>query len=96
LNVKLTIAEQEMNKKDKVIDDLLVQAEQVQGRRKGDVKVSSHLEINLKRRVRQQQTQINNLKDENDGLKKNIKITRQAELEVEIKLYGAECVRLRR
>ena len=29
-------------------------------------------------------------------MKKNIKVTRQAELEVEIKLYGAECVRLRR
>lgn len=53
LTTKLSIAEHEMNKKDKVIDDLLVQAEQIQGRRKGDIKVNSHLEINLKRKVRQ-------------------------------------------
>ena len=51
--------------------------------------------MNLKRKIRDLNQE--NLKkgEEIEALRKNIRSTRQAEIEVEIKLYIEECARLR-
>jgi hypothetical protein len=98
------MAEHELGKKDRLIDDLLMQQENFQGPqgtklaggRKGQIKMQSHLEINLKRQVKDLQSEVGLRKDEIEGLKRNIRATRQGELEIEVKMYGEECVRLRR
>ena len=98
------MAEHELGKKDRLIDDLLMQQENYQGPqmaklaggRKGQMKIQSHLEINLKRQVKDLQSEVGLRKDEIEGLKRNIRATRQGELEIEVKMYGEECVRLRR
>jgi chromosome segregation ATPase len=59
------------------------------------VKNETHLVINLKRKVRDLQTESQKRLEEIEGLKRNIRSTRQQEIEVEIKLYMEECVRLR-
>jgi len=61
----------------------------------GSVKSDTHLVINLKRKVRDLQTENTKRVDEIENLKRNIKGTRQSELEIEVKLYMEECVRLR-
>ena len=61
----------------------------------GSIKGDTHLVINLKRKVRDLQTECGKKLDEIENLKRNIKITRQSELEIEVKLYMEECVRLR-
>jgi len=96
------MAEHELGKKDRLIDDLLLQSENLQGvgkmagKRTGQMKIESHLEINLKRKVRGLTNELIVKTDEIEALKRNIRTTRQGELEVEIKLYGEECIRLRR
>jgi len=95
------MAEHELGKKDRLIDDLLMQqkttkAQSLLGARKGQIKIASHLEINLKRQVKDLQSEVGLRKDEIEGLKRNIRATRQGELEIEVKMYGEECVRLRR
>ena len=64
--------------------------------RKSSIKIESHLEINLKRKVRDLKNDLELKCDEVEALKRNIRATRQNELEVEVRLYGEECVRLRR
>jgi hypothetical protein len=54
-----------------------------------------HLVVNLKRRVREQQLELQTRRDEVELLKRNLKNTRTHEFEVEIKSYMDECVRLR-
>ena len=61
----------------------------------GSLKSDTHLVINLKRKVRDLQTENQKKLDEIESLKRNIRSTRQQELEVEVKLYMEECVRLR-
>lgn len=51
--------------------------------------------INLKRRIRDQQLEIQRRNDEVELLKRNIKNTKTHEQELEIKTYMDECVRLR-
>ncbi len=52
--------------------------------------------INLKRKVRDQQLELNTRRDEVELLKRNIKNTRTHETEIEIKMYMDECIRLRK
>lgn len=61
----------------------------------GALKTDTHLVINLKRKVRDLQTENSRRLEEIEGLKRNIKNTRQHEVEVEIKVYMEECARLR-
>jgi hypothetical protein len=103
LKTRLFFVESELGKKDKVIDDLLVQQENNFGLPKakltigklGGIKAETHLVINLKRKIRD----INNEKllfiAEIDSLKRNIRSSRLSELEVENKCYMDECARLR-
>ena len=105
LRTKLQIVEVELLRKDKVIDDLIVQQEQAfgmppgsqkfTGARAGHLKTDTHLVINLKRKVRDLQTENGKRLDEIEALKRNIRNTRQQEIEVEVKLYMEECARLR-
>ena len=93
------MAEHELGKKDRLIDDLMLQTENVSnkmGLRKTLGKHESHLEINLKRKVRDLQNEVGLRKEEVEALKRNIRATRQSELEIEVRLYGEERVRLRR
>ena len=59
------------------------------------LKLESHLSLNLKRKIRDMQTEITSKQDEVDALKRNIKNTKIAEIEVEMKMYMDECTRLR-
>ena len=52
--------------------------------------------INLKRKVRDQQLELNTRRDEVELLKRNIKNTRTHETEIEIKMYMDECIILRK
>jgi len=75
------MADNEIGKKDRLIDDLILQQEHLQGLskmplRKGSIKFESHLEINLKRKVRDLQNELQLSKDEAESLKRNIRATR--------------------
>jgi len=59
------------------------------------MKFDSHLTLNLKRKIKELQSEIAVKDEENDKLKKNIKNTKIAEMEVEMKMYMDECTRLR-
>lgn len=59
------------------------------------VKLEGHLALNLKRKVREMQISLAQRVDEIELLKRNIKSTKTAEVEIELKVYADECVRLR-
>ena len=95
LRTKMQILEVELQRKDKVIDDLIVQQEINYGlphqgpkfannRVGGALKQETHLVINLKRKVRDLQNELNHKGDEVEALKRNIRSTRQQEIEVEV------------
>ena len=51
--------------------------------------------INLKRKIKEAQSENQRRLDEIEALKRNIRSTRQQEIEIEVKLYMEECARLR-
>ncbi len=51
--------------------------------------------MNLKRKVRDLNMEVQKKVDEIEALKRNIRSTRLQEIEVEVKLYMDECARLR-
>ena len=51
--------------------------------------------MNLKRKIRDLNSEAAKRFEEAEGLRKNIRSTRQQELEVEIQMYIEECTRLR-
>lgn len=103
LKTRLLFVENEIAKKDKMIDDLLVQQEnnfavpkpKLSAIRVGGIKTETHLVINLKRKIRDINNEKQNLSAEIDALKRNIRSTKLSELEVENKMYVDECARLR-
>ena len=58
-------------------------------------KFESHLTQNLKRRIKEMQVIIATKSQELDTLRRNIKTTKQNEMEVELRSYMEECTRLR-
>lgn len=58
-------------------------------------KLESHLTMNLKRKIKDLQLQLQLKNDENESLKHNIKSTKITEIEIEMKMYIDECTRLR-
>jgi hypothetical protein len=58
-------------------------------------KFESHLTQNLKRRIKEMQIVIATKSQELDNLKRNIKTTKQNEMEIELRTYMEECTRLR-
>jgi chromosome segregation ATPase len=57
--------------------------------------LESHLTNNLKRKIRELQGDVSTKSNEIEALKRHIKSTKFAEIEVEMKLYMDECARLR-
>ncbi len=51
--------------------------------------------MNLKKKIRELQTNLSSKQEELEQVKKNIKSTKLAEVEVEMKNYVDECTRLR-
>lgn len=92
------MAENELTRKDKTIDDLLQLQQEVQqnGTRQIRGKIDAHhLVVNLKRKVRDQQMELAQKREEVELLKRNLKNTKTHETEIEIKMYMDECLRLR-
>lgn len=56
---------------------------------------ASSLSINLKRKLRDVQSELSAMAEENEKLKRNIRSTRMSEQDLEIKTYADECIRLR-
>lgn len=89
-----------MKKKDKDIELLAYKIQQMQsgfGGGGAGVKsgVETHLVANLKKGNRELRNELNNARAEVEKIKKDIKRTRFAELEVELAQYIEECNRLR-
>ena len=57
--------------------------------------MESHLTNNLKRKIRELQSDVSTKSNEVEALKRHMKSTKFAEIEVEMKLYMDECARLR-
>ena len=116
LRTKIHILESELSKKEKLVDDLLLQQDtssyqmaaannvgsvkNVGGINSGagnaqKLKLESHLAANLKRKIRELQTEVTSKTNEVEALKRHIKSTKIAEIEIEMKLYIDECTRLR-
>lgn len=103
LKTRLLFVESEQAKKDKVIENLIVQQEnnfgmpkaKYSGIRPGGIKNETHLVINLKRKIRDINNEKLLMQSEIESLKRNIRSSKLSELEVENKLYLDECSRLR-
>lgn len=101
LRTRLHMFEVELQRKDRIIDEMvaaqeanfaLPNAKRAAPASKGE---QAHLVINLKRKIKEMLSQQNLLQDEIERHKRNIKVTRLAEIEAEIKVYMQECARLR-
>lgn len=106
LKTKVHILEGEIQKKEKFIDEIIQQQDSYQiGGVGGPVVVannkstqprnSTHLTLNLKRKIRELQSEVATKQDEIELLKKNVRTTRLTEMEVENKMFMDECTRLR-
>ncbi len=102
LKTRLHIMEGELQKKEKLVDDLLMQQDSFQvgapissKSAYSKLKLDSHLSLNLKRKIRDLQNEIAEKSNETETLKRNIKNTKISEIEVEMKMYIDECTRLR-
>jgi len=103
LKTRVQMVEVELQRKDKVIDELLAQQEQNFGLPQakfssgpGRIKATeTHLVINLKRKVKDLNNECGKRSEEIEALKRNIRSSRLQEVEVEVKIYMEECARLR-
>lgn len=97
LRTRIFILEGEMTKKEKLVDDLLQQQDPSQSGvvKSKKFKMEGHLAINLKRMVKELQMVVMQRQDEVEILRRNIKNTKMAEMEIEMKMYADECTRLR-
>ena len=59
------------------------------------LKTETHLVLNLKRKVRDLNSEVQKKVEEIEAFKWNIRSTRLQEIEVEVKMYMEECARLR-
>ncbi len=93
LKTRIQMLEGEMLKKDKLIGELISKPE---GAPKPKVKqLESHLTQNLKRRIKEMQIVIGSKTEELDLIKRNMKNTKQQEMEIELRAFAEECQRLR-
>lgn len=110
LRTKIHILESELGKKEKLVDDLLLQQDTSSyqiaatagnngptksNSQQAKLKIESHLATNLKRKIRELQGEVTSKTNEVEALKRHIKSTKIAEIEIEMKLYIDECTRLR-
>ncbi len=96
LKTRVAQFEGEVERKDKAIQDLLTQAASQPGAnvmtRAGS---ETHLVVALKKQLRDMREELKAKDEETKKLKKNLKITRLQETEVEIKMFSDECTRLK-
>ena len=98
LKAKISQYSKELEKKDKIIQELLGQVSaQPQAVATGFPKAQSttHLVIALKKQLKDTKDEIRAKEDEIKKLKNSLKITRLQETEVEIKMFSDECTRLK-
>ena len=105
LKTRIHVLESEVGKKEKIIDELLLQQDSYQlggvggpmifNPKSAKARVESHLAMNLKRKVREQQMTIAQKQEELEQLRRNIRSTKLSEMEAELKMYADECQRLR-
>lgn len=99
LKTKLRMYERELDEKEDMINQLFNQKDISTigslGKKLNKRKFESHLTSNLKRQVRELKQQISDKNEEITILKKDIKSTRLSELDLELRTYMDECLRLR-
>lgn len=98
LKTRVQMVEREFAKKEKEIDELMNQQETSYGlpmQTKIGGRAQTHLVMNLKRKIRELNVESAKRNEEIEALRRNIRGTRQQEMEVEVKLYIEECARLR-
>ena len=102
LKTKIHILEQELTKKERLVDDLLQQQDQLPMGMPSSTssglskqKLESHLTAGLKRKIRELLAEMQGKQEELEQLRRNIKSTKIGEIEVEMKMYIDECTRLR-
>lgn len=96
LKTKAQLYEKEIDKKDRLIQELLEQMSTQTGKGPKAKVNETHLIFALKKQIKEIKTECNQKDLELKQLRKNIKITRNQENEIEKKMYIDECSRLRR
>lgn len=87
--------EAECNRKEKLLEEILMNQNSLGKNQIARIKAENHLSSAMKKHIREVKQEIL-MKDEViSRLKKNIRITKFNELEMEVKTYMEECVRLR-
>ena len=99
LKTRVLQFEKELERKDKIIQELLSQANN-QGsssQTRGGQRMSTetHLVAALKKQIRDMKDEIRQKEEEAKKFRKNLKITKIQETEVEIKMFSDECTRLK-
>jgi len=91
----------ELEKKDKMIEELLSPDQGVnssgfgRGKTLNKIKIETHLTGALKRQIKDLKSEMIKKEEEMLKLKRNIKVTKLNEFDVEIKVYQDECTRLK-
>ena len=99
LKTKIRMYERELDEKEDMINQLFNQKDISTigslGTKINKRKFESHLTYNLKRQVKELKHQLSDKNDEVASLKKDIKSTKLTELDLELRTYMDECLRLR-
>lgn len=95
---KLKQYEKEVDKRDKIIQDLLLKVDKDQGTNQSKVQrpsAETHLVSALKKQIKNMKEEMRQKDEETTKLTKNLRITGIQELDVEIKMFSDECTRLK-
>ena len=101
LKTRLQMIENTLQRKDKLIDDLIQAQEANYGMPNNKRSVPSgkgeqtHLILNLKKKIRDLISEKQVINEDVERLKRNIRSTKLTEVEAEVKIYMEECARLR-
>jgi len=98
LKTRVTLCENEVERKDKMIQELLNQINNQAGTNQAFVRrttAETHLVSALKKQLREMKDDIRNKDEDAKKMRKNLKITRLQETEIEIRMFSDECTRLK-
>jgi myosin heavy subunit len=98
LKSKIQQLDREMDKRDKIIQDLLLKVDSEPAFNQSKMQrpqADSHLVVALKKQVKSIKDEIRQKEEESIKLKKNLKITRMQEMDIEKKMFTDECTRLK-
>ena len=99
LKTRIQQNDQEMEKKDKIIQSLLLQQNNQQGAspiKAMRAPLENHLTLSLKKQIKDMKNEMKTKEEEILQLKKNFKTSKIQEIEVEAKMFADECLRLKR